>query len=150
MKVKITLIAVALGVMGSANAAVTPEEAARLGKDLTPWGAEMAGNKEGTIPPYTGGLPVNLMGPGYDSNKSLVNGRQFTPDPFKDEKPSYRITAKNLDQYADKLSEATKVLFKNDPNFYIDVYPTHRVVNYPKYFLDSSIQNATRCKTDET
>jgi hypothetical protein len=34
----------------SAFAAVTEAEAARLGKDLTPVGAEKAGNKEGTIP----------------------------------------------------------------------------------------------------
>lgn len=148
MKTKITLIAVALSAMGMAQAAVTAEEAARLGKDLTPWGAEKAGNKEGTIPPYTGGMPVDLMGAGFDSNKSIVNGRQYQPDPFKDEKPLYRITTKNLDQYADKLSEATIALFKNDPNFYMDVYPTHRVVNYPKYYLDASIQNATRCKVD--
>ncbi|MFA7270991.1 MAG: DUF1329 domain-containing protein, partial [Sterolibacterium sp.] len=57
--------------------------------------------------------------------------------------------AQNLSQYADKLSEATKALFKNDPKFFMDVYPTHRVVNYPKYFLDSSIKNATRCKMDK-
>ncbi|MFA7270922.1 MAG: DUF1329 domain-containing protein, partial [Sterolibacterium sp.] len=56
--------------------------------------------------------------------------------------------AQNLSQYADKLSEATKALFKNDPKFFMDVYPTHRVVNYPKYFLDSSIKNATRCKME--
>jgi len=36
-----------------AAAKVTPEEAAHLGKDLTPVGAERAGNKEGTIPEWT-------------------------------------------------------------------------------------------------
>lgn len=147
-KARVVSIAVVLGFVGSSNAAVTAEEAARLGTDLTPWGAEVAGNKEGTIPPYTGGLPTDLMGPNWDSNKSIVNGRQVQPDPFKDEKPLYRITATNLAQYADKLSEATKALFRNDPNFYMDVFPTHRVVNYPKYFLESSIRNATRCKMD--
>ena len=37
-------------------AAISAEEAARLGKDLTPLGGEMAGNADGTIPAWTGGL----------------------------------------------------------------------------------------------
>ncbi len=49
--------AVALAVAwGSASAAASEQEAARLGKDLTPVGAEKAGNKEGTIPAWTGGI----------------------------------------------------------------------------------------------
>ena len=43
--------------LGSALvAAVSPEEAARLDKDLTPVGAERAGNAAGTIPAWTGGV----------------------------------------------------------------------------------------------
>ena len=46
-----TLFAATLAIVSAtALAAVSPEEAARLGKDLTPVGAEKAGNKEGTIP----------------------------------------------------------------------------------------------------
>lgn len=150
MKMKITLILAALSASTLAHAAVTAEEAARLGKDLTPWGAEKAGNKEGTIPPYTGGMARNLMGAGYDSNKySDSEGYASMPDPFKDEKPLYTITAKNLDQYADKLSEATKALFKVNPNFYMNVYPSHRVVNPPKFYQDESVKNATLCITEK-
>ena len=51
-----TLIAATLAVVSaSALAAVSPEEASHLGKDLTPIGAEKAGNKDGTIPEWTGG-----------------------------------------------------------------------------------------------
>src|SRR5207302_606169 len=39
----------------AADAAVTSEQADRLGKDLTPSGAERAGNQEGSIPAYEGG-----------------------------------------------------------------------------------------------
>ena len=39
--------------MASAAAAVTDQEAAKLGKELTPVGAERAGNKDGTIPAWT-------------------------------------------------------------------------------------------------
>lgn len=44
------------GLVVPAIARVSPEEAARLDKDLTPVGAERAGNADGTIPPWTGGL----------------------------------------------------------------------------------------------
>jgi hypothetical protein len=150
MKKSISLFAIALTTTFLAHAAVNQEEAARLGKDLTPWGAEKAGNKEGTIPAYTGGLSPKLMGAGYDSNKNLVKGNTVVPDPFKDDAVLYSITSKNMDQYADKLSEATKVMLKTYPTTYrLDVYPTRRVVNYPQSFLDASIKNATRCKTEK-
>jgi hypothetical protein len=43
-------------VAGTALAAVSAQEAARLGKDLTPMGAEKAGNAAGTIPAWDGGI----------------------------------------------------------------------------------------------
>src|SRR6185503_16858442 len=39
-----------------ARAAVSPEEAQQLKSNLTPMGAERAGNKDGTIPAWTGGM----------------------------------------------------------------------------------------------
>ena len=47
-------LAVALAHTGMSVAAVSAEEAKALGTTLTPWGAIQAGNKEGTIPAYTG------------------------------------------------------------------------------------------------
>jgi len=54
MIMKKTLVALCLSSLtaGAALAAVSPEEASRLGKDLTPMGAEMAGNADGSIPPW--------------------------------------------------------------------------------------------------
>ncbi|MBI5443343.1 MAG: hypothetical protein HY900_19275, partial [Deltaproteobacteria bacterium] len=49
---------------GASLAAVSAEEAKRLGGTLTLFGAEKAGNKEGSIPEYTGGLtklPANYV-----------------------------------------------------------------------------------------
>lgn len=40
-------------------AAVSPQEAAKLGTTLTPVGAEKAGNADGSIPAWTGGIPKN-------------------------------------------------------------------------------------------
>ena len=39
-----------------AAAGLSPEEIARLGKDLTPLGGEKAGNADGSIPEWTGGI----------------------------------------------------------------------------------------------
>ena len=47
--------AAALLVAPLAFGAVSPQEAARLGADLTPLGGEKAGNADGTIPAWDGG-----------------------------------------------------------------------------------------------
>ena len=52
----ILAFAIASLVAGSALAAVSADEAKQLGTTLTPVGAEKAGNKDGTIPEYTGGI----------------------------------------------------------------------------------------------
>lgn len=45
-----------LAVHLAAAAGVSPEEARQLGSSLTEFGAVRAGNADGSIPPYTGGL----------------------------------------------------------------------------------------------
>jgi hypothetical protein len=60
-----TLTSIALlPLMGTAaQAAVTAEEAAQLKTTLTPLGGEKAGNKDGSIPAWTGGLTQMPAGP---------------------------------------------------------------------------------------
>jgi hypothetical protein len=119
-----------------ALAGVPANEAARLKGELTPLGAEKAGNKEGTIPAWTGGLTTPT--PGFKNG-----GRR--PDPFAGEKPTLQITAKNMSQYADKLSDGVKALLQKYPDTYrLDVYPTHRTAAAPQYVYDNTFQNATR------
>ena len=139
----LTVLASVLAISGAARAAVSAEEAKQLGTTLTPVGAEKAGNKDGSIPPYEGGLPTSTRPPGFkpDSGKWV--------NPYADEKPLFSITAANLDKYADKVSEANKALFKRYPDFRMDVYPSHRSANWPKSFLDKSIRNATTAKLDK-
>jgi hypothetical protein len=135
----ITAIAAVLALAGPAVAAPPADQVARLGKDLTPWGAEVAGNKEGTIPPYEGGL---RNGPKFDYGAKVM-----LPDPFAGEKPLFTINAANADQYADKLSAGTVAMLKKLPGFRLLVYPSHRTAAYPKEFLDNSVRNATTCST---
>ena len=88
---------------GTVLAAVSPEQAARLGKDLTPVGAEMAGNADGTIPPWDPkGVPVPAK---------FVAGSDNYVNPYPDEKPLYTIDGSNWQEYALSLihiSEPTR------------------------------------------
>lgn len=118
--------------------AATAEEAAQLGKSLTPMGAEKAGNADGTIPAWDGGYTT--VDPAYKPG-----GKRL--DPFASEKPLYSITAKNMAQYADKLSDGSKAMFNRYPETYrIDVYPTHRTSAAPQWVYDNIAKNAVNAK----
>ena len=131
----------ALTVPFGASAGVGADEAARLKTDLTPLGAEKAGNKDGTIPAWTGGYTTAIPG-------DKPGGRRG--DPFKDEKPLYSITAKNAEQYADKLSDGTKAMLKKYPDtFRLDVYKTHRTAAAPQWVYDNTFKNATRARATD-
>jgi hypothetical protein len=137
-----TLIALAAASLCSgAWAAVSADEAKQLGNTLTPIGAEKAGNKDGTIPAYSGGLTTPPAG--------FKKGDGIRPDPFASEKPLYSVDSKNLDKYADKLTEGTKELLKRYPTFRVDVYPTHRSAAIPKFVADNTLKNATQAKTTD-
>ena len=80
MLFKKSLAALCLGgfVASSALAAVAPEEAARLGKDLTPMGAEAAGNADGSIPAWNpAGTPIPAdFVPGSDKYVDAYPGEE--------------------------------------------------------------------------
>ncbi len=133
-----SVVLLAMTFASSVLAAVSAEEARQLGTTLLPWGAEKAGNKEGTIPEYVDERvkpPAN-----YDPKQP-----GHLPDPWN-EKPLYSITAQNVAQYANRLSEGHIAMFKKYPDYRMDIYKTHRTAQYPKYVIDNSLKNATSCK----
>jgi hypothetical protein len=119
-------------------AAISAEEAARLGKDLTPLGAEAAGNAAGTIPPWTGGLksPADAGFPNYKTG-------EHHPDPYANDKPLYTITAANMAQYAGKLTEGHKLLLQTYKDYKMIVYPTHRSAAVPQRIYAATRRIAT-------
>jgi hypothetical protein len=133
-------IAIASLTATSAWAAVSADEAKQLGTTLTPVGAEKAGNKEGTIPEYTGGIkpPADFQA-----------GSGFRPDPYASEKPRLVITGKDAAANADKLTAGTQELLKRYPTMRVDVYPTHRTAAVPKFVLDNTAKNAVSAKTTD-
>ncbi|WP_372832292.1 DUF1329 domain-containing protein [Pontibacterium sp.] len=124
---------------GNTFAEITPEEVNRLQADLTPVGAERAGNADGTIPKWSGGLTGAFSGwPNKDNHR---------PNPHADDKVKFTITAANMDQYADKLPEAAKAMFKAYPDtFKMNVYPTRRTAAYPQSFYDAIARDAVTAK----
>lgn len=143
MKLKMTCAVMvgALGLSQGAVAALSAEEIARLGDDLTIWGAIKAGNEAGTIPAYTGPIKPPAS---YDPSNP---GQR--PDPFADEEPLFTITAANMAEYADRLSAGTQQMLRQYPNYRLNVYPTHRTANYPDYVLDNTLKNAATCELAE-
>lgn len=119
-----------------AQAGVSATEVLLLGTSLTPFGAEKAGNSAGTIPAYTGGLPVTTSPPGFQPG----SGRWANP--FPDEKPLYTVTGRNMAGYEDILSETSKAMLKRHASYRMDVYPSHRGVAYPAWVLDNTRKNA--------
>lgn len=120
----------------TAMAGVSQEEAERLKGELTPLGAERAGNADGSIPAWTGGYTTPIPG-------QQPGGRRGNP--FADEKPLFSITADNMAEHAERLTEGTQLLMQRYPDtFRIDVYPTHRTAAAPQWVYDNTFANATR------
>lgn len=113
-----------LGLASSnASAALDASEVARLGQDLTPAGAEKAGNASGSIPAWTGGL--TRAPAGFDAGKGYL-------DPFASEQPAYTVTAANLAQYADQLTAGQQAMLAKFPSYKLNVYPSHRTAALPQ------------------
>ena len=104
------------------------------GTPLTPVGAERAGNKDGTIPEWTGGITTPPAG---------YKVGMHHPDPFPGEKAQFEITAKNYKTYGDKLSAGQIAMFEKYPDWKMVVYPTHRSASFPQRIYDYSIKNAS-------
>jgi hypothetical protein len=137
---KYFVLALLSGASLSAMAAVSAEDAKQLGTTLTEFGAIKAGNADGSIPAYTGGL--RTPPPNFKPDSG------FWADPYSTDKPLFRIDAKNMAQYADKLSDGQKnLLGKNPATYFIDVYPSRRSVAFPDFVLKNTVRNATSCKT---
>jgi len=141
----LALVVASLAPSTAALAAVSAQEAARLGADLTPLGGEKAGNAAGTIPAWDGGLssPAKAGFPNF-----AQPGR--APDPFPNDKPLFKITAANMAQYADRLTEGQKAMLRQyKDTYYLNVYQTRRTAASPQRIYDAAKRNATNARLIE-
>jgi hypothetical protein len=123
-------------VLLSAPAVAAERDFSRLGKDLTPIGAERAGNADGTIPAWEGGLTKPPVG--WTREQGYV-------DPFPGDKPLFTITAANAAQHAAKLTPGMQALLKKYPEqFRMHVYPSRRTAALPREVTDRVREQAPK------
>lgn len=144
MTKKLALIGAALAASmaaASAHAAVSAAEAGKLGNSLTPLGGDKAGNGS-TIPAWNGGLAKSPF-PGYKPGK-------HRPDPFASDKAAFTITAQNMNQYADKLAEGQKAMFRAYPQtFKMNIYPSRRTATVPDWVAQNTEKCAANAKVKD-
>nr|VFK51159.1 MAG: Protein of unknown function (DUF1329) [Candidatus Kentron sp. TUN]VFK52563.1 MAG: Protein of unknown function (DUF1329) [Candidatus Kentron sp. TUN]VFK53047.1 MAG: Protein of unknown function (DUF1329) [Candidatus Kentron sp. TUN] len=126
-------------------AKMSAEEIAQLGVTLTPLGGEIAGNADGTIPTWDGGIE-SAADAGYPDFKPAGHH----PDPYDNETPLFTITAGNMAQYADKLADGQKAMLQTYSSFSMNVYPSHRSAAYPQALYDITKVTAATARLNET
>ena len=121
---------------GQAQAKVDDIQAVRLGQDLTPLGAERAGNAAGTIPAWTGGVQPPA---GYEVGMHHL-------DPYAADPELYRVDQSNVGQYAALLPEGLRALVERYPDFHLRVFPTRRSASNPQRIYDATRLNAVNAE----
>ena len=130
-------LALACALAHPAAAEISADEVARLGRDLTPLGGERAGNADGSIPEWTGG--ITRPPAGYEVG-------QHHPDPYAADRPLFVIDAANLDRYRDKLSVGHQRMLETYPGFRLNVYPTRRSASVPQRIYDATRRAAATAR----
>lgn len=131
------MLAAGMAAAGPALAGMPAAEVERLGRELTPMGAEQAANKDGTIPRWEGGIAKAPAG--FDPSQGYR-------DPYAGDKPLYTITAANMAQYKDKLAPGQMEMLKRFPGYKLAVYPSHRSAAYPQTMYDNIKAEAGRAE----
>ena len=132
-----TALVLACALVSPVSAELSADDVARLGKDLTPLGGERAGNADGTIPEWTGGITKPPAG--YQLG-------DHHPDPYGGDKPLFVIDKSNVDKYRDKLSTGHQRLLELYPTFKLNVYPTRRSASAPQRVYDATREIAAVTK----
>lgn len=124
-----------------AHAKVSEAEAAKLGKELTPLGGETAGNADGSIPAWNGGITTPPAG---------YKVGDFHPDPFPEDKVLFSITGQNYKEYGDFLTDGQVKLFETYPStFRMPIYQSRRTASNPQWIYDSAKENAVKAELVE-
>lgn len=118
---------------GELFAKASPEEIEQLGNELTPSGAEKAGNEAGTIPPWTGGITEPPAG--YSEG-------DHHPDPYPDDEILFTITPDNYQDYMDHLSPGQVAMFERYDTYRMHVYPSRRSASFKERAYEMMRRNA--------
>lgn len=117
------------------QAKVSPQEAEKLGKELTPLGGEKAASGDGSIPAWDGGW----------KQERPAKGKERDPASYpliSNDKPLYTVTAANLAQYKGLVTVGHADLLKRFSTYKMNVYPTRRTAIVPDYVAEATKKNA--------
>lgn len=110
----------------------------QLGGRLTPLGGETAGNADGTIPAWRGGLVEPPAG--------YIEGRHYI-DPYAQDPVIFTVTAANMRQHAGRLTAGHQALLRTYPDsFKMKIYPSRRSASAPQYIYDATRKNAATAR----
>ncbi len=126
-------------VIRRAKAQSTTPDATLLTTTLTPYGAERAGNADGSIPAWTGGYVLPPTAP--DQTIDVAH-----PD-FLNDAQLYTVNASNLAQYENLLTPGLQTMITKF-GYSLNVFPTHRTAAAPQYVYDNIAKNVTRASLD--
>ena len=112
-----------------------------MAQDLTPMGAERAGNAAGTIPAWDGGLKSAA-----DAGATGFKSGGHHPDPYAADKPAYKVDATNMAKYAANLTAGHKALLSTYKSYFMNVYPSRRSAAFPQRIYDAVKANAASAK----
>ena len=129
------VIGITLLSVGTALADVPEAQQARLDEDLTPLGSERAGNADGTIPAWTGGLTSPPEGIGYEKGKHL-------PDPFASDEKLFTVNGQNVARYDAFVTRGQRAMMERHSSYFLDVYPTRRSCALPEHVYKAARRNA--------
>ncbi len=133
--VSCALVAATTVLISPLAAKVPQQQIDRMEADLTPLGSQRSGNKDGSIPAWTGGLASP------PAHVKVVAG-QHLPDPFAADKPLLRIDASNMDAHKDMLTVGQMALMQRFPTYFMEIYPTRRSCALPQYVYQAAKSNA--------
>ena len=151
-----------------AMAKVSAEEAAKLGKELTPIGAERAGNADGTIPEWKGGVLFSQFAKDLkrddlekwrtetpeELEKLIFNemekAKEQLPEGFDPLTPEFTITKANYREHADKLTVGHQKMFELYDTYKMNIYPSVRTGFFPDEIYEATKKNATTAVLEGT
>ncbi|GAA6135324.1 DUF1329 domain-containing protein [Oceaniserpentilla sp. 4NH20-0058] len=133
----LSTILIVCGLSTSAHAQISAKEAAKLGTTLTPLGGDRTANADGSIPEWRGGIQF--------PPKAYKKPGQHHVNPFPSDKPLFVVTAQNIEQYEEFLTDGQKALFKTYPDtFKMPIYKTRRTAASPQWVYDNTYKNSTK------
>jgi hypothetical protein len=129
----VALLILGLCLSAGTHAGAQPDQIQRLSGDLTPVGAERAGNQSGSIPAWDGGVTELPAG--------FTRG-DLHPDPFGNDKVLFSIRHSNSAAFSGQMTNGQMAMFDRYPDSYrLDIYPSRRSASFPERIYQQTADN---------